>query len=212
VTGAPVAAFLDRDGVLIDTPVDVTSGLPESAYVPEDVRLLPGVPAALRRLRELGLLLVVASNQPAAAKGTRTLEALHAVHERTVELLAAEGLELDDWRYCFHHPAGSDPVLGRPCDCRKPAPGLLLDAADDLGIDLGSSWMIGDSSSDVTAGRAAGTRTILVEHPGSAHRRTTPARPTATVLDLPLAVDVIEGYGARARGAGGAPDSPGRTR
>jgi D-glycero-D-manno-heptose 1,7-bisphosphate phosphatase len=81
---------------------------------------------------------------------------------------------VDDARYCFHHPAGSDPELGRACDCRKPAPGLILQAADDLGLDrraLERSWLIGDSDVDVAAGRAAGLRTVVVEHPPSAHRR-----------------------------------------
>ena len=114
------------------------------------------------------------SNQPSAAKGTADLAALAAVHDAVVALLAEEGLAVDEVRYCFHHPAGTDPELGRACDCRKPAPGLILQAADALGLDeaaLGRSWLIGDSDVDVEAGRAAGLRTVLVEDPRSAHRR-----------------------------------------
>ncbi len=165
------AVFLDRDGVITAPVPDPWLGTWESPYRPEDVALLPGAAGAVRELRAAGFLLVGASNQPAAAKGTVDLDALWAVHERTVALLAAEGAALDDWRYCFHHPDGTVAGLAGPCACRKPAPGLLLDAARDHHIALTRSWMIGDSDSDVLAGRAAGTRTVLVEHGRTAHRR-----------------------------------------
>ena len=164
----------DRDGVLNELVLNRATGDHESPYRPEDVALAPGAAEALRELLELGVPLAVVSNQPSAAKGTATLEDLAAVHDAVVRLLAEEALEVDDWRYCFHHPAGADPELGRPCDCRKPAPGLVLQAADALGLDeaaLGRSWLIGDSDVDVEAGRAAGVRTVLVEDPRSAHRR-----------------------------------------
>jgi D-glycero-D-manno-heptose 1,7-bisphosphate phosphatase len=168
------AVFLDRDGVLNELVVDAASGRPESPYRPEDVRLVPGAAEAVRLLRTLGVPLVMISNQPSAAKGTVRLESLASVHDAVMRLLAGAGAEVDEARYCFHHPAGSDPELGRACDCRKPAPGLILQTADALGLDrraLERSWLIGDSDVDVEAGRAAGLRTVLVEHPPSAHRR-----------------------------------------
>jgi D-glycero-D-manno-heptose 1,7-bisphosphate phosphatase len=168
------AVFLDRDGVLNQLVLNRRTGDHESPYRPEDVALTAGASQALRELRGLGVPLAVVSNQPSAAKGTATLEDLAAVHDAVVRLLAEEALEIDDWRYCFHHPAGADPELGRACDCRKPAPGLVLQAAEALGLDdaaLGRSWLIGDSDVDVQAGRAAGLRTVLVEDPRSAHRR-----------------------------------------
>jgi D-glycero-D-manno-heptose 1,7-bisphosphate phosphatase len=169
---AGAAVFLDRDGVLNDVVVDAASGLPESPYRVEDVRLTGGAVEALRLFEELGLPLAVLSNQPAAAKGTHTREELAAVHAEVVRQLADAGIEIAVWRYCLHHPDGLDPELGRACDCRKPAPGMILDAAAELGLGaLTSSWLIGDSDVDVAAGRAAGCRTILVEHAPTAHRR-----------------------------------------
>ena len=185
------AVFLDRDGVLVEPVTDALLGTPESPYRAEDVALVAGAAEAIRALRAQGFLLVGVSNQPAAAKGNATLADLRAVHERTVELLAAHGADLDDWRYCLHHPAGVDGELGRPCDCRKPAPGLLLAAAADREIDLARSWMVGDSDSDVAAGIAAGTRTVLVEHRATAHRRHGDVAADLTVEDLNSATSAI---------------------
>ncbi len=111
------------------------------------------------------------SNQPAAAKGVVTVEQLLAVHRRVVELLALQGAALAGCRLCLHHPEGVVPELSGPCACRKPAPGMLLDAARALGIELGISWMVGDTDADVQAGRAAGCGTLLIEYAGSAHKR-----------------------------------------
>jgi D-glycero-D-manno-heptose 1,7-bisphosphate phosphatase len=140
------------------------------------------VPEALIGLRQAGFLLIGASNQPAAAKGKVSTDDLRAVHERVVDLLADAGL--DDWRYCLHRAQDG-------CDCRKPRAGLLLDAARDHGIDLASSWMIGDADTDVEAGIAAGVRTVLVEHPGSAHRRSGNAQPEGAVRNLEQALTFI---------------------
>jgi D-glycero-D-manno-heptose 1,7-bisphosphate phosphatase len=168
------AVFLDRDGVINELVLNPATGAHESPYRPEDVTLTAGAVDALRLLRSLGLPLAVVSNQPSASKGTASLAALGAVHNAVVDLLAAADLEIDDYRYCYHHPEGTDPVLGVRCDCRKPEPGLVLQAAEALGLDaaaLGRSWLIGDSDVDVEAGRRAGCRTVLVEDPRSAHRR-----------------------------------------
>jgi D-glycero-D-manno-heptose 1,7-bisphosphate phosphatase len=193
------AVFVDRDGVLNDTVLDASSGRRESPYRPEDVALAPGAVAGMRVLRDLGFVLVVISNQPAAAKGTATREALEAVHERVNALLGEAGVRPDLYRYCHHHPDAHDPSLAGPCACRKPEPGLLLDAAAELGLSLGDSWTVGDSDSDVAAGRRAGTRTVLVEHPGSAHRRLGQAAADGVAADLREAARVIELSLARTR-------------
>jgi D-glycero-D-manno-heptose 1,7-bisphosphate phosphatase len=167
---------------------DRETGQPESPLQIADVVLLEGVPAAMRELAEDGFLLIGISNQPAAAKETATREQLALVQARVLELLADEDARLDDFRICLHHPDGSDTQLGRACDCRKPAPGMLLDAARTHDIDLARSWMVGDTDADVRAGAAAGTRTVLVDHHASAHKRDGSSAPTLVALDLPHAV------------------------
>jgi len=165
------AAFLDRDGVLNELVPDPVSGMPESPLRVEEVRLLPGAAEAANALAEAGYALVCVSNQPAAAKRKVSVEQLWAVHQRIVELLAHEGVRLDASSLCLHHPEGVVPGLSGACDCRKPAPGMLLKAADELGLDLGRSWMIGDTDADIRAGQAAGCRTVLIECAQSAHKR-----------------------------------------
>lgn len=187
MSGRP-AAFLDRDGVLNELVPDPSSGQPESPLRADDVRLLPGVAAAANELARAGYALVCVSNQPAAAKGKVSVEQLHAVHARVLDLLGRDGVRLDASRLCLHHPDGSISELSGPCDCRKPAPGMLLDAAEALGLDLAASWMLGDTDTDVAAGHAAGCRTVLIEHPASAHKRSGGAGPDLIAADLPEAV------------------------
>lgn len=187
MTDAPQAAvFLDRDGVINDPVPDPVDGRPESPLHADDVALAAGAVAGLATLAGTGLPLIVVSNQPAAAKGKVSEGELRAVHERVVELLADAGLAIGDWRYCFDHPDALD-VARRDCACRKPRPGLLTAAADDLGLDLAASWVIGDTDADVGAGRAVGATTVLVEHPGTAHRRSPALAADAVVPDLAAA-------------------------
>ncbi len=189
------AAFVDRDGTVNELILDLRSGVAESPLRVDDVALIPGASAALRRLRAARWLVVGVSNQPAAAKGTATRDELGAVQARVLELLAGENAGFDDFRICPHHPEGIVPELARDCRCRKPEPGMLLDAARDLEIDLRRSWMIGDTDSDMEAGRTAGCRTVLIEYPGSAHKRGGDSRPDRVVCSLGAAVDFILGRG-----------------
>jgi D-glycero-D-manno-heptose 1,7-bisphosphate phosphatase len=189
------AVFLDRDGVLNALRPDPESGLAESPLSVGDVHLLPGVASAIARLTANGYVLIGVTNQPAAAKGKIPRTTVAAIQARVIELLADAGSSLDGWRICLHHPEGTDPDLSGPCDCRKPAPGMLLDAAAEYGIDLAASWTIGDASSDVAAGRAAGTRTVLVEHPPSAHKRHLDDAPDLRADDLMTAVTLLLGAG-----------------
>jgi D-glycero-D-manno-heptose 1,7-bisphosphate phosphatase len=165
------AAFVDRDGVINELVPDPVSGLAESPLEVGAVRLINGAAEGLRALAGAGYLLVGASNQPAAAKGTVSLAATEAIQRRVLDLLAAEGVRFDGFHLCLHHPDGVVAELTGSCDCRKPAPGMLLDAAGELGIALDRSWMVGDTDADMQAGRAAGCRTALVENPASAHKR-----------------------------------------
>lgn len=189
------AVFLDRDGVLNKGAPDPDSGLLESPLKVEDVHLLPGVAAALGALASAGYALVCVSNQPAAAKGKATLGQLRAVHDRVIELLALGGVCLDASRLCPHHPDGVVAELSGPCSCRKPAPGMLLGAAGALDLDLGASWMLGDTDADMQAGRAAGCRTVLIEYAGSAHKRSSEISSDLRAANLPGAVAQLLDHG-----------------
>ena len=141
------AAFLDRDGV-------VNEKRPQGEYVTrlEEMHFLPGVAAAIAMLNRAGFRVIVVSNQRCVAKGLITTADLEAMHQRMCNALASAGATIDGAYYCPHDTEPS-------CNCRKPAPGMLLDAARAHRIDLSASWMIGDSETDVEAGRNAGCKT-----------------------------------------------------
>ena len=185
------AVFFDRDGVVNELVPDPVSGLPESPLDSDEVELIPGAASALRRLRSAGYVRVGISNQPAAAKGVVSLDDLERVQARVLDLLAREGVTPEAFRLCFHHPDGVVVELARTCDCRKPASGMLLDAAEELGLDLGRSWLVGDTDDDVAAGAAAGCRTVLLDNPSSAHKRGGAARADAHAPDLAAAAELI---------------------
>jgi D-glycero-D-manno-heptose 1,7-bisphosphate phosphatase len=156
--GAPPlrpVVFLDRDGVINDSPSYSTG--------PEAMRLLPGSAAAIRALREAGFLTVVITNQTAIGLGYVPEEVVHCVNDKMARLLAEEGAVLDAIYYTA--AAGGEAVLPRYGDKTqaKPSPHLLLKAGAELGLDFSRAWMIGDNSTDIAAGQAAGVRTILVE-------------------------------------------------
>jgi D-glycero-D-manno-heptose 1,7-bisphosphate phosphatase len=141
--------FFDRDGIVNRSP--------GPGYVERwsDFHVIPEFIEVLRKVAARGYLGVVVTNQRGVAKGIMTAEAVEDIHARLLKWLEkTHGLSLTDILYCPHDDG--------QCDCRKPQPGMLLKAAAKHGIDLGSSWMIGDSESDVEAGHRAGCRTILV--------------------------------------------------
>jgi D-glycero-D-manno-heptose 1,7-bisphosphate phosphatase len=183
-SGPRAGVLLDRDGTLNELVADPESGLPESPLAAADVRLIAGAAAAASYFAAAGYALVCVSNQPAAAKGKATVHDLKAVHEEVLRLLAEQGVEIELSLLCLHHPAGTSPALSGSCQCRKPAPGMLLQAADELALDLASSWMIGDTDTDIGAGRAAGCKTVLLEHQPSAHKRAGAVDPDVRARDL----------------------------
>lgn len=178
------AAFLDRDGVLNEFVLDRASGLPDSPLHAREVKLIEGAAAAAARFAQAGFALICVTNQPAAAKGKASIEDLLAVHERVLELLARAGVKFETSRVCWHHPEGVVPELAHACACRKPQPGMVLDAAAALAVDLGCSWMVGDTDRDVAAGRAAGCRTVLIDYPQTADKRSSAALPDLRASDL----------------------------
>lgn len=165
------AVFLDRDGVLIELAYDREDRSYESPLSLEEIRLAQGAAEGVGDIKKAGWQIVVVSNQPVVAKAKVTEAEFMEMQDRVALLLAEEGSAIDEWRYCFHHPEARVEALRGPCSCRKPEPGMIIEAAGDLGLDLKRSWVIGDSDTDVQAGHAAGCRTILVENPRSAHRR-----------------------------------------
>ena len=157
------ALFLDRDGT-INKYVGFLRDINE-------FELLDGVSDAIKDINASGYLAVVVTNQPVIARGEVTVPELDAIHNKLETLLGNDGAYIDGLYYCPHHPdkgfVGEIPELKIDCECRKPKPGMLIKAADDLNIDLGSSWMIGDGKNDIEAGRNAGCKTVYLGTDGS---------------------------------------------
>ena len=156
------AVFLDRDGVINELIYHQEQGIIDSPFTTEQLRLLPGVGEATKRFHEMGYKVILVSNQPGIAKGHMSEETFEKIRKKMREDLAREGAFLDGEYYCFHHPEAKVEHLKVNCQCRKPRPGLLLQAASEMDTGLSESWMIGDGLTDVKAGRSAGTRTILL--------------------------------------------------
>lgn len=178
------AVFLDRDGTIID----------DVGYIarPEDVRLLPHAAEGIRRFNGAGHLVVIVSNQSGVARGLFDEEAMMTVHRRVVEALEKEGCRIDGAYYCpfLNGEDAKVEAYRRDSNLRKPEPGMLLLAAEDMGIDLGKSWMIGDALRDVEAGRRAGCQTILLSRNGCEAEESVPAD-SRIAADLSGAADVL---------------------
>ena len=150
------AVFLDRDGVLIRDVHLLTR--------PDQVELYACAPQAIRRLQEAGFAVVVVSNQPVVARGLASEQDVERIHAWIQELLRkSSGGQIDQFYFCPHHPNATLPQYRLACDCRKPRPGMLLRAAEEMDLDLGASYVVGDRISDIVAGQRAGCQTILVE-------------------------------------------------
>lgn len=178
------AVFLDRDGV-----INVEK---EYLHRVEDFQFLPGVPRALRLLKDAGFLLVVVTNQSGVARGYFSLEAVHRLHRHLQHELQRHGVSIDGFYVCPHHPVHGTGEFRRECSCRKPMPGLIEKAAADFAIDPTRSFLVGDKLSDVEAGQAAGCRCFLVRTGyGGAIPPETIDEQVSIVDDLPAAVQII---------------------
>ena len=186
------AVFLDKDGTLIrDVPFNVD---------PELISLLPGVATGVRALFDAGYRLIVVSNQPGVALGLFPADALAGVETRLSELFADAGVSIDGYFWCTHGPRAPGSAGAYACTCRKPNPGLLHTAATLCGLDLASSWMIGDILDDVEAGHRAGCRAVLVDRGGETQWVRGPHRePDAIVPRFDKAVRFILDRNAGAR-------------
>jgi D-glycero-D-manno-heptose 1,7-bisphosphate phosphatase len=172
--GVRRAVFLDRDGVI--NRALVRDGKPYPPISANGVEVLPGVLAALHRLKTAGYFLVVVTNQPDVARGTQSRDTVEAIHAR----LASE-LPIDEFRTCYHDDHDD-------CGCRKPKPGLILESAQAHDVDLGASVMVGDRWRDVEAGRRAGCATVFLDY-GYAEQR--PERPDMVAGSLAEAAEWI---------------------
>lgn len=160
LTNKQKAIFLDRDGTLnkyVDFLVDI-----------DQFELLDGVCEAIKRINCSDYLAIVITNQPVIARGEVTVEELNCIHNKMETILGTKGAFVDAIYYCPHHPhggfKGEVSELKIDCECRKPKPGMILQAAKDFNIDLSNSWMLGDSETDVLAGQAAGCKTALINN------------------------------------------------
>jgi len=150
------AVFLDKDGTLIpDVPYNVN---------PDLISLQDGVIEGLQLLQKAGYIFVVISNQAGVARGYFQINELEKVKQKIDLLLNKEGIEIERYYFCPHHPQGKIPEYTMACNCRKPQPGMILQALKDLDIVAESSWMIGDILNDVEAGNRAGCRSIIIEN------------------------------------------------
>lgn len=177
--------FLDRDDTLIE----------DLGYInhPDQVKLLDGVAKALIELKAMGYKLIVVSNQSGVARGMVSEKTLGEIHNRLKQLLAEKGASLDRIYYCPYHPDGVIAKYRKESNQRKPNPGMLLTAADEMDIDLGQSWMIGNSSRDIEAGLQAGCKTILTNHP-SHYKQPKLGEPTPDyrAVNIKEAVNIIK--------------------
>ena len=148
------AVFLDRDGT-VNVEVHYLSQ-------PEQIELLPTVSETISMLNSRGIPVVIVTNQAGIARGYFPEQNLIAIHDHLRQVLAEKNAHVDEIYYCPHHPSAGLGVYGKVCDCRKPSPGMLTRAADELAIDLTRSLMIGDRESDLQAGARAGCQTALV--------------------------------------------------
>ena len=160
------AVFLDRDGVINRSVIRDGKPYPPSSVA--ELEVLPGVPDALKKLKDGGFSLICVTNQPDVARGTQKKETVEAIHE-----LLMESLCIDEILVCYHDD-------GDKCRCRKPLPGMFLDAEGRLGIDLKKSFMVGDRWRDIEAGQNAGCRTILIEYD---YNEKGPSRPPDMKVD-----------------------------
>lgn len=168
------AVFLDRDGVV--NRAILRAGKPYPPPTLSDLRLLPGVREACRKLREAGFALILITNQPDIARGTVSAAQVADIHSRLRRYL-----QFDDVRVCPHDDAAQ-------CDCRKPKPGLLLQAASKLDIDLAGSFLVGDRWRDIEAGHRAGCKSIFVDY---GYRERRPTEPYLRVHSLSEAANWI---------------------
>ncbi|MBT3362716.1 MAG: D-glycero-beta-D-manno-heptose 1,7-bisphosphate 7-phosphatase [Chloroflexi bacterium] len=171
------AVFLDRDGTMAED-VNYCSR-------PEDFELFPSTAQAIKLFSDMGFKVIVVTNQSGIARGYFTQDTLTEIHSKMTRELAKEGVRLDAIYYCPHHPDDN-------CECRKPKPKLILQAAKDFDLDLARSYMVGDFQSDIALGKAAGCKTMLIAKEKSEVHKDWADQPDAIVCDLLEVVKIVQ--------------------
>ena len=156
------AVFLDRDGVINEIVYHKEMGIVDSPFTVNQFNLLPDVVKAIDNFHDQGFLVIIISNQPGIAKDHHSMDIFEKIRKKMHSEFEKLDTEIDAEYYCFHHPDAKIKDYKKICSCRKPEPGLILQAAEDFEIDLTNSWMIGDGINDIQAGIAAGCKTILI--------------------------------------------------
>ncbi|MFD8722639.1 D-glycero-alpha-D-manno-heptose-1,7-bisphosphate 7-phosphatase [Streptomyces sp. NPDC059629] len=182
MAGRP-AVLLDRDGTLTEP-----RHYPSS---PSDLVLQAAIAEPLRELQDMGVALVMVTNQSGLARGYFAERDLTLMHTHVRTGLDELGVRLDGIYFCPHHPDGVIAGLAVPCACRKPEPGMLLRAARELGLDLGRSWMVGDFATDVEAGRRAGCRTAWVGPHATEEAASQPRNASEPTLRAPTTAEAL---------------------
>ncbi len=188
------AVFLDRDGVINPLIYHRDAGIVDSPFTVNQFTVFPCVPKAIRVLNDMGVAVVVVSNQPGIAKGHFTLQTLRAFDRKLQAALARAGAHIDATYYCLHHPDAINKKYRTRCSCRKPRPGMLRQAGRDLNLSLNECYMVGDGLTDIEAGSRAGCRTVFIGRWKSEHChfiRPASLRPTLVAKDLREAVSLI---------------------
>jgi histidinol-phosphate phosphatase family protein len=156
------AVFLDSDGVINEIVYFSDLGLLDSPLNPNQFRLLPNVPEAIRSFNRIGLKVIVVSNQPAVAKGKMTKTLFEQIRIRMKEELESCDAKIDGEYYCLHHPEAKIAKYRIKCGCRKPKPGLILKAVQDFNLEVSKCYVVGDSLVDIQAGKSVGCKTFLI--------------------------------------------------
>lgn len=180
------AVFLDRDGT-INVEVDNMRGV-------EQLRILPYVSDAIKKLNKLGFLVIVVTNQPVIARGWASEKEVEKIHEVLLKRLGKRGAKLDAIYYCPHHPDANLKKYRLRCRCRKPNIGMLVKAIKQYNISKKGSWMIGDNTRDILTGRKAGLKTILVKTGYAGKDGRYDVKPDFIAKNLSAAVKIIKTF------------------
>ena len=182
--------FLDRDGIVAELVYYPSHDEWEAARHVADLRMRAGAAQALKEANRAGWLVFLITNQPSYAKGKCPLQDLQQVHQQILDNLKSDGVVITEAFVCYHHPQSKIEGFGA-CQCRKPSPFFILEAARKYDIDLARSWMAGDQATDIEAGRRAGCRTALIKYEHSGNKRGT-IEPDLVCSDLSELVRKID--------------------